>query len=188
MTDLQTIALALVALWLGAITLVVVLLVRQLGLVTLRLDIGGGAPVPLADGPDIGEVVPEAVVARVPQLAQGLRYLLLVSPTCAPCHEIAPQLSGLVLEGQVVALVPGHAEVADDFAAMLPPSFDVVRDPVAVEVAKSLGMELTPAALEIEDGVVSGKAHLMRATDLRDLMNAREQSDAADIVKMVKGV
>lgn len=184
MSNFEIAAMVLAGLWLGALTLVVLLLVRQLGLVTLRLDMVGGAATPPADGPEIGSEIPPDVIGSLPQLAEGLTYLLLISPTCVPCRELAPQLGTVRLEGRVVALVPGRPEVADDMVAQLPRSFAVMRDPEAAAVAERLGLELTPAALEVEDGVVSGKAYLTRAADLQQLIDARAHSDANEIVRL----
>jgi thiol-disulfide isomerase/thioredoxin len=187
--NLEVAALALTGLWLGVLTIVVVLLVRQLGLVTLRLELGG-LSTPPSDGPDIGTSIPHEVSERLPQLGQGLNYLLLVSPTCVPCHELAPQLSAVAIEApaRALALVPGSSEIADDFVPMLPVWYEVVRDPVATAVANALEMERTPAVLELEDGVVTGKAYVLRAADLQNLVDARARSDAADIARQAKEV
>ncbi|MGH3072106.1 MAG: hypothetical protein ACRDNB_07530 [Gaiellaceae bacterium] len=185
--ELQTAALLAAALWLSGLTLVVLLLVRQLGLVTLRLDAGpGSASVVPRDGPDVGTELPPSVLDRIPALHGGVSYLLLVSPTCTSCHEVASRLDTVSVTGRVVALVPGGEELAGPFAELLPSHCEIVRDPVASEIANELDLDRTPFVLEIDDGFVSGRAHLFRASDFQQLIDARASSNAAEIVKLAK--
>ena len=186
MTDIEVAALVIAAIWLGVLTVVTLLVVRQVGLITLRLDIAGQGAVIPADGLAIGVTVPDEVVARAPYLSDGLTYLLLLSGTCAPCRELAPQLASVETRGLVVSLVPGDEEGVRDLIPLIPPSYEVVRDPHAIEIAMALNMQRTPAVLEIEDSVVTGKAHLFSGLDFQRLIDAREHSDAAEIAKSVK--
>jgi hypothetical protein len=183
MTPIQVVALVVACVWLAALTLVVLLLVRQLGLVTLRLDLVGGGQAPMpADGPEIGEALPAEVTDRLPELSRGRQFVLLISPTCVPCHEIAPQLVTVAVSDRVTTLVPGRQELADELTAKLPPTYQVVRDPVAAEVARTLQLERTPSAVELRDGVVSGKAYLYKASDLQQLVDADSRPTDVDIV------
>ncbi len=182
MTLIELVALVVVCVWLAALTLVVLLLVRQLGMVTLRLDlVGNQAPMP-ADGPGIGEELPAEVTDHLPELAQGRRFLLLISPTCVPCHEIAPRLAEVTVSEPVTALVPGRRELAEELTAMLPETYQVVEDPVATQVAQTLRLERTPSAVELRDGVINGKAYLFQASDLQQLVDARARPADADVV------
>lgn len=187
MSDLELVVLVLVATWLGVLTLVTLLVVRQIGLITLRLDLAhqpGSLP---ADGLDIGTEIPAPVAEDLPELADGLGYVLLLSGNCGPCRDLVPRLGSIELRGPVFVLMPGEGGLVDDFVRMLPSGYRVVRDPLATEVATALQMERTPAVLELEDGVVTGKAHLFEAQDLQRLMDARDHSNAAEVAKMVKG-
>jgi hypothetical protein len=182
MTLIEVVALVVACVWLATLTLVVLLLVRQLGLVTLRLDlVGGQAPTP-ADGPEIGEALPAELTGRLPELSRGRQFVLLISPTCVPCHEIAPQLATVTMTDRVTALVPGRQELADELTAKLPPTYQVVRDPVAAEVARILQLERTPSAVELRDGVVSGKAYLYKASDLQQLADADSRPTDVEII------
>lgn len=184
---LETVTLLAIVVWLSGLTLVVLLLVRQLGLVTLRLDAGSGnSSVVPREGPDVGTELPASVLDRIPALHDGLSYLLLVSPTCTACHEIASRLDAVRVTGRVVALVPGGEELAGPFAKLLPRHYEVVRDPDAVDIANELDLDRTPFALEIDDGIVSGRAHLFRASDLQRLIDTRVSSNAAEIAKLAK--
>ncbi len=54
MSTLAVAALVLVCVWLGVLTLVAVLLVRQVGLLTVRLSVAGQALAVENDGPEVG--------------------------------------------------------------------------------------------------------------------------------------
>ena len=71
-------ALVLVCIWLGVLTLVLVLLVRQVGLLTVRLSVAGEAASLDNDGPEIGSSVPEDVAVVLPDQAEEHAYLLLI--------------------------------------------------------------------------------------------------------------
>ena len=161
MSALAIAALVLVCIWLGVLTLVVVLLVRQIGLLTVRLSVASQAFSLDNDGPEVGSSLPEEVTSVVPELMEERAFLLLISSSCTPCRELVADLQGEHrFEQKVVALVPGHEEPAREMAALLPSGIRVVLDPEAARVAEALDLESTPFALEVERGMVTRKAFL----------------------------
>jgi hypothetical protein len=167
MNTLAIAALVLVCAWLGILTLVVVLLVRQIGLLTVRLSVAGEAMSLDDDGPEVGSSVPEDVASVLPDQAEEHAYLLLISSTCTPCWELVANLGEHRFEQKIVALVPGREELASELAALLPPGMRVVLDPEATRLAGALQLESTPFALEVERGTVTRKAYLHEgASDL----------------------
>ena len=158
MSSLAIAALVLVCVWLGVLTLVVVLLVRQVGLLTVRLSVATQAISLDEDGPEIGSDLPEDVTEVMPEGESA--YLLLISATCVPCRELVGELEGHRFEQTVVALVPGPDEQAGELASLLPQDVRVVLDPEATQLAESLDLESTPFVLEAESGTVTRKAHL----------------------------
>ncbi len=167
MSALAIAALVLVCIWLGVLTLVVVLLVRQIGLLTVRLSVAGEATPLDNDGPEIGSSVPEEVAAVLPAQAEDHAYLLLVSSTCRSCWELVSDLGERRFEQNIVALVPGHGEKAGELAALLPSDIQVTLDPDATRLAGALQLESTPFVLEVEQGTVTRKAFLHEgASDL----------------------
>lgn len=175
MSGIGLAAIVLVGAWLGILTLVVVLLVRQVGLLGVRLDLSGPPYEPENDGPEIGSQLPEDVISTLPQLRTGRAYLVLLSATCTPCRELAAELRDQQLpRGQdLIALVPGRAELAESLVATLPPGMTVVRDPHATALAKNLQIESVPFALGVENGVIVGRAripYLRRGVDLARFM------------------
>jgi hypothetical protein len=158
MSALAIVALVLVCAWLGVLTLVVVLLVRQIGLLTVRLSMATQTISLNDDGPEVGSGLPEDVAEVMPEEEQA--YLLLISASCDPCRELMAELDGRRFEQRIVALVPGRKEQASGLAALLPPGMQAVFDPEATQLAESLDLESTPFAVEVERGTVNRKAHL----------------------------
>jgi hypothetical protein len=174
MSALAIAALVLVCVWLGVLTLVVILLVRQIGLLTVRLSVAGEATPLDNDGPEIGSSVPEDVAEVLPDQAEEHAYLLLISSTCTPCWELVADLGQRRFEQNIVALVPGHGEKAGELAALLPSGIQTVLDPEATRLAGALQLESTPFALEVEHGTVTRKAYLHEgASDLIAFVESR---------------
>jgi hypothetical protein len=178
MSALAIAALVLVCAWLGVLTFVVMLLVRQIGLLTVRLSMAMQTTSLDDDGPEIGSRLPEDVAEVMPEGERA--YLLLISAGCDPCRELVAELDGHRFEQEVVALVPGRQEQAGELAALLPPGIRVVLDPEATQLAESLDLESTPFALEVESGTVSRKVHVYGGAsalfEFLDSGNAREQN------------
>jgi hypothetical protein len=167
MSALAITALVLVCAWLGVLTLVVVLLVRQIGLLTVRLSVASQTLSLDDDGPEVGDSVPEDVASVLPDLEEERSYLLLISAGCTPCRELVVDLGEHSFEQKIVALVPGREEQASELAALLPSGIRVVLDPEATELAESLELESTPFAIEVEGGTVTRKTYLHEgASDL----------------------
>jgi hypothetical protein len=167
-------ALILVCVWLGVLSFVVVLLVRQIGLLTVRLSVASQALSVDNDGPEVGSKVPEEVSSVVPDLERESAYVLLLSATCAPCRELASDVGGRRFEQNIVTLVPGDEQMAGELASLLPSGMHTVLDPEATRLADVLGVSSTPFALEVENGVVTRKAYLYGgASDLVAFVEAK---------------
>ena len=179
MTGFQIATLVVVAVWLGVLTVAVLVLIRQVALVDLR--VGSGRPGGMDDGPEIGTDLPIEVQAVLPRVDHGPAYLLFLAPTCGPCVEIATQLPAHDLQRPVLALFAGDDRMAADFQAILGSDVVPVRDPAATVVAQALQINITPFALQIENGMITGKAHLQSADDLVRLIDAYAVSDAAEL-------
>lgn len=173
MNPLVAPTLALTALWLAALTLVVLVLVRQVALLTVRFELAGPRFSPEEDGIDVGREIPQEVREEIPEVSVGLGYVVLLSAICAPCREVAVDLGRRALGENVIILLTGPDELADGLFSMLPKWARTVRDPEALDLAKSLQIRSTPFALEIDSGRVTGKAYLRTFGDLLRLVEAR---------------
>lgn len=183
MSGLVIAALVVTCAWLGVLTLVQVLVVRQIALLTVRTSSAGRAVPPVEDGfsfdddgPQVGSSIPDEVASTLPELRRGRESLLLLSATCAPCRELAADLSksGMKLSG--VALVPGSTSLADALVNLLPPSVRVLRDPEATRLANALKIQSTPFAITVNEGRVSGKSYIGSKADLLELTKSLQEA------------
>lgn len=189
MSTITVIAVVFSAVWLGLLTLVVVILVRQAAILGVRLELMNSQPPADSAGLDVGRPVPPSVLEGVPEARSGVAYVLLMSAICAPCRELVPRLAKVQVEEAVVALVPGRPEVADSLVTLFPTWVRTIRDPLASELAKALQVQQTPFALEIEAGHITGKSFLHKATDLQVLVKARRSGGRqlpATIVEVIE--
>lgn len=171
MSNLATIAFVTVGLWLGILTLILILVIRQIGLLSVRVSLNGGRFSFADDGPKIGSRVSDEVTTALPT-TKGRLPILVLSASCTPCRELATKLSSQDFNSAVLALVPGDLALADGIAALLPDNITTVRDPIAGTLAEALQVKSTPFAVIIEDGVVVDKAYLYQVADLIKLVNA----------------
>lgn len=172
MTGIEVTALALVGAWLGLLTIVLVLTIRQIALLTSRLDTSHSVALDALDhdGLEIGSRLPDEVVESFPLLADGTTFILLLASTCGTCRKVASDLGTRSFDERLVALVPGPEEMAEALISELPLGAMPVQDPLAREIAQKLHLESTPFAFQVDDGKVTGKAYLHSDQDFIDLV------------------
>lgn len=183
MGTLAIVALVAAGVWLGILTATIVLLVRQLALVTLWVQERSAVG---EDGLGIGAEVPESSRALTPELDAGLGYLLFLGGDCQPCREFAlearksrefKELRGTVA---LLAAVSGPEPQAEEVARMLPDWVRVLRGDEAEKVKEDLEVRTTPSVYEVERGAVTGRAVAGYGLEnFLNLVEARGHSDAA---------
>lgn len=178
-------ALVSIGVWLGVLTVVVVLVVRQIALIMVRLATTDGATFLDNDGPALDTAVPPDVVSALPTLAWGRSQLLLLSGTCRPCRELAAALGRHQLPS-TVALVTGTHDLAEGLVALLPQGMRVLRDPEASGIARALHIHSTPFAVVVEDGSVRRKTYVRKLEDLLQLVEG-EQVPAPTADALMRG-
>lgn len=174
----MVLVIAVTALWLGSITLVVLVLVRQTALLTARLEMSGprlGTP---EDGIELGRPVPNEVLALLPNLDPGPHYLLTLSAVCLPCRELVAQLGRRPRGIAMTALLSGSGEPAAVLDRLMPADVQVVRDPDAARLSGLLGVKSTPFVMQIREGQVRGKAFLHGVSDLERLVQASRRVES----------
>lgn len=172
MDSLGAVVLVITAGWIAVLSLVVLLLVRQVALLNVRMERGALKATP-REGLMVGREIPNSIAAQLPEMRSGVVYVLLMSAICGPCREVAPELRRLRIPEAVVALVPGQEDAVGGLVALLPPWIRVIQDPAAAEIATQLQIDTTPFAFEIEFGMVTGKVFIHEAGDLMHLIEAR---------------
>ena len=182
MSPLETIALAVAALWLGALTFVMLSSVRQLAMLTTwaqdRSNVG-------QEGLDAGTELPQEALEILPELSDQLGYVFFLASDCQPCREFAFEASRSdeveALRGSlsITAAVIGKGGTADEVVRLLPDWINVIRDPDASVVRASFQVGATPAVYEVEGGIVTGHAVAgYGVVNFLNLVRAREHSNA----------
>lgn len=186
MSTLEVTALAVTAGWLTLASTACLLLVRQVGLLTIRLNEAlarGGA---FDTGLEVGDPVPAEAVRAAPELVGARIYALFLSSGCAPCRLLATDLEDNAEQpwtAEIVVILTGGGAGADGVAELLPRELAIVRDPGATSVTQAFAANTTPLAFQLERGYVTGKALLLRGmSDLVALIESRETSDAGIFV------
>jgi hypothetical protein len=157
MSALETVALVAAGIWIGVLSLVVILLVRQVGLLTVRLDRQREEEAPVMEGIPLGEALPQDVVTALPAMNGSATYVLLLGGMCPPCQQLALGMKDESPQQAIVAVISGE-EGGDAIAELLAPHAQVVREPQASAIANGLGVATTPFAVEVVSGEVVGKA------------------------------
>jgi hypothetical protein len=165
--------------WLAVLSFLILLCIRQVTILTQRLDLMAGPPRSEDAGIPVGMPIPEAASRVVDENAAG-KIVLLMSATCGPCAEVAAQLTDAGFDRPVALLMPGREKAAERLLGMIPDSFDVIRDPEASELAERLGISMTPYALGVKDGWVVGKSYVNTADDLFRLQDAMDAVNIDD--------
>ena len=192
MSGLGTVALVAACIWMGVLTLVLVLVIRQIALLTVRLSNANHMPAqqmedgfsPEDDGPQVGDDVPDEMIAVLPELENDEGLVLLMSATCMPCRELAADLgrrSDELPRLPTVALVPGSdVTLVDALVDLLPKDMRVVNDPDATQFANALKIKSTPFGIAVNEGKVVGKSYLHGKSDVTTLAEETEKGGSEE--------
>lgn len=178
MNTLELVAVVLLLVWLGLLTIVTVLIVRQVALLSVRLSIPVNAFSLADDGPELGSEVPAELQAALNNGTQ-LHHLLILSANCAPCRELAAALAGRTAAASITALITGPAELARAIEDLLPAGVDAVGDPEAAKLIGSLGIESRPFAVTVEGATITRKIYVRGRDDLLAFVAAGHEAAAA---------
>jgi hypothetical protein len=181
------IALVIASAWLVVLTVAVMLCVRQVGALTVRvqlLSVGGAGG---SHGSSLGFRINDVLLRLAPELAAGRRVVLLLSANCTTCASVIDQLerrtlpTELRLPEELVVLLPGSEDDTSIaiVASSLRTKAQVLLDPIATTVARGLRMANVPSALLIEDTVITGNLAFVNEVQDIDRMVGSMSLDAA---------
>ncbi len=161
MTAFETVLLGAVASWLLVLTVVSVLIVRQIALLTVRLDRLFDRNAPADDGLGIGAQIPDEISGILDAAPDQPTYLLVLGASCVPCRQLSLQLGYAdLLPDNIIALISGHAEHRAAIVELLPASIRTITDPKARELIDALEVSTTPFCFEIQRERIRGKTVL----------------------------
>lgn len=174
MNTMGLLAISFVTLWLLLLTLSIILIIRQIGILTVQVSTGQANAHEFLqnDGPEVDRALPNDVLQRLPTLIDVPTCIILISSTCTTCRELVTELYHQPLAVRTVALLAGSDELANPLSELLPSSIEVIRDPEASEMASSLRIQSTPFGFVVEEGIVRQKSYLYTFESLLDLTNA----------------
>lgn len=150
MSPLAILALALVSVWIGVLSIVSALLVRQVALLSKRID-----PDYAMDGLAVGRRIPHWLADLLPG---GSGSVLVLGAGCAPCRELAHGLRGLDVDLPVVAVIEGDEANGATLSQDLPSSFQVLTGPTAMRAYSDLKLETTPFLFSVDRREIVDKA------------------------------
>lgn len=185
MTLLEITAVVAGGAWLALLTLLTLALVRRVAAVSAHAS---DALDQVESGLMIGTPLPEATADVVPELGDDLAYLVFLSSTCGPCVSIARELNEIRSGVRLLVVVPGSSGATAELVAVIPGHLGVIEGNRAQAVADLLKVTAMPSALQVEMGVVTGKALLTSVADLERLITAYQVSDAAAMARSIKEV
>lgn len=168
-------ALVLVALWLGVVTLVLLVLIRQVTALQLALQQRAGESFSVdADGPVVGTTVDEAVMdvlRRTDLDTDGALNVLVLSSTCGPCREIVTAFEHERAPHEpIVALVAGSGLPSAELSGLAAQRFEaVVHGGPADEAAQALSIHSSPFLVLIHNSVVVAKTYVRSVEDIYDM-------------------
>lgn len=164
MSTFTLIALIGVGLWLGTLTLLQLLTVRQIGVITAKMSLGNSSAAMdflSTDGPELGSTLPFEIGQAIPALNDRAKWMLFVSSTCTTCRQLMADLHQENADlPPFVLLVAGNAELADGLRQLAPRTAEVIVDPVAAHTAQTLRIRSTPFLLKVTDQIITNKTYV----------------------------
>lgn len=177
------VVLAVIAVWLIALTLGLVVCIRQLRVLTSRVVSHGARRQPSPEYVGTAGVLTERTIQLLPDLAKGTTYLMHLSSDCASCRQVAVQLSEAAENKglpRVLVLLTGPERQAHAMHTLLADAgLAVLAGEVAEQLADGLAIE-APFTLQVENSQVTGWTKMDDISDFFNLLKARETDAQVD--------
>lgn len=166
MSGLGALALALVAAWIGVLSVVSALLVRQVALLTEQVD-----PRYSLDGLTVGRRIPKSLADLLPNSSGSV---LVLGSGCAPCLELVNDLREVDIEHPVVAVIEGEPLLAAVLAERLPSGVQPVTGEEADRAYAELDLQTTPFMFSVDRRQIVFKTPLRGAEDFLSFLRRFE--------------
>lgn len=165
--------------WAIGVSLILIVLLRQVSLISVRLNLQMRLPdmSEYGTGLEIGTVVPISVSNAVPSNVT----IIALEGSCNSCHELANKLplQEHDIVGPLIVLLAGKGEPTEKLYQKIPAWVTVIQDPEATQLSKDLNLSRTRWAIRLSSGVVAGHADISNIENLNLLM----ASELPDIFK-----
>lgn len=183
MTGIELVLVIVAAAWLAGLTMLMTVVIRHLGLLTLRVQAGH---IVEGDGLLIGDRVPAEAINVAPELDRALRYLVFLSDTCSACFALAPKLDTLPDPSTFVACVVGEGSASTRLREAIPDNVPALTGSGAKQLADAFRVRQTPQVLQVENGILIGRATPHDISEVARLIDAYEYSDARDVAMRMR--
>jgi hypothetical protein len=155
------------AAWLGVLTFVVLLCVRQIGIVqvAIRLGVRDAAAALGSTSLPIGAAIPNDA-AEVLDVRSDARHIVFVSAQCSACRDVLNAAGNFRSTVPVVIAVQGPQPEASEYLKLIPTGARAVVGRDADIVFGAFKVTATPFAVTVDEGFIVGHVYL---SDLRQL-------------------
>jgi hypothetical protein len=180
--------LVLGGLWLFALTVGFLALLRQVAVLTMHPVSGSDEAAPRV-GMDIVGVTAD-FPGELADLSDDMpSYLLFLSAGCAACDHLLADIKRQVAEegplpDRVILVTPGPFRTSKRLGT-LPHSWSQIHGTTATEIADRLGVVTSPLALQVEQSVITGTSVPNNVDDLMRLTGSHT-AEAVDIASAVR--
>jgi hypothetical protein len=183
MTPVVLIAVAAATVWLLALTVALMLCVRQLGALTVRMELIARGAGGHAHGAMVGFQLSDELLERAPFLAEGTRAVLLLSGSCSTCAKLIGELETqgrpdrLSTPDELVILhVRERGSKEEPALGTIRSIGRVIDEPDSTNLARSLRLANLPSALLIEDGHITATlAFIDHVSQIDDMLGGSMQ-------------
>lgn len=172
MSTWQEWVIALLAVWSATLTFAIVLLFRQVALLSVRTVLAGIRHGASVSGPEPGMAIAADLIDRFGIPAAGPAYVLGLAVNCNSCREIAAELDKVPSDDALIVAVTGDAESWDRFRSLLPDDVRVVAEPEASELLDRLSIRGRPLVVSINAGVIVSTGYIRTIEDLTTFIRA----------------
>jgi len=173
MSALGTLALVLAAVWMGALSITVALLVRQVALLTHHVD-----PDYALDGLPVGRKLPQSLIHMLPE---GSGSVLVLGADCEPCKQLVHDLRGATFARPSVVVIEGEEKSAAALAVELAVELRCLVGDEAATAYAALRLNTTPFVFLVDQGEIKEKAVPRGAAYLLGLLGQSEKSARTDL-------
>jgi hypothetical protein len=150
MSALAVLVLVLVSAWIGILSIISALLVRQVALLSKRLD-----PDYAMDGLPVGRRIPSWLAECLPDESGSV---LVLGARCDPCRKLAHDLRDMEVALPVVAVIEGDESIGAALSQDLPSAFQVLMGQAAERAYSELSLETTPFFFSVRRREIVHKA------------------------------
>lgn len=191
-----TIAVSVVAaVWLGALTVLVMASVRQIAIANVRIELMARGGAGVGASPTVGFAAPRDLVERFPFLGESQALVVVLAGSCGTCLRVLEEWQEgkgpkSIPQDDIIALITGRDSAEADRTAQVVSTLagQVIREPASSQMAQALSLTYRPSAMLLRGGTVNGHVVLEHAGEIDGLVEGPETSPAvAELIDAAGG-